>query len=81
MDAMQIDGMMREAGFPRWDPYQGTEVKGAAESNARVKAIAERFAVLVAEECAKIAEKTPRPYARDFEPIDAADAIRSAFKP
>lgn len=37
-------------------------------------------AALVAEECAKIAETAPMPYARDFEPCDAAEAIRKAFK-
>lgn len=38
-----------------------------------------RFAALIAEECAKVAETLPDPHARDIERSDFAHAIRAKF--
>jgi hypothetical protein len=56
MDKQLIQRLARDAGMPLVTPHQATEAESAERHNERILGIAERFATLVAEECAKIAE-------------------------
>jgi hypothetical protein len=95
MDKQLIQRLAREAGMPLVTPYQATEAESAARHNERILGIAERFATLVAEECAKIADEhrddaQDAPY-KDYENNhpdgytdagnDIAAAIREEFGP
>jgi hypothetical protein len=83
MDKQLIQRLAREAGMPLVTPYQATEAESAARHNERILGIAERFAILVAEECAKIADETTEYGAPDMgcetTAGNAAEAIREAF--
>jgi hypothetical protein len=84
MDKQLIERLAREAGMPLVKPYQATEAESAARHNERILGVVERFATLVAEECAKIADDTIEYGALDTggktTAGNAAEAIRAAFK-
>jgi hypothetical protein len=85
MDKQLIERLAREAGMPLVTPYQATEAESAARHNERILGIAERFATLVAEECAKLCDAHAKQCDALMEEEEAAntlaDAIRDAFGP
>lgn len=83
MDKELIERLAREAGFDT-DDGQITMPHHHADGPANERSHLERFAALVAEECAKVVEKGKVTFAESYFEInerlgDAAAAIRENF--
>lgn len=88
MDKALIERIFQECGFPFGYPLPSPEwamEHGGAVANAHLNEAVERFATLIAEECAKVAEEDVNYTGEDGEPDyaagsqSAADRIRAKF--